>query len=134
MEAQLNDQPPRTMEERKRRSNQWSVPLPFLVLSGLMAFTGLRDTLGVGDFEAVTLSAVFLVQLLGIIIGRRRAPTEKTRTAICSAFAAASLAVVGLIVAGLFSPTDNGVLWIFYAALIFGLGLQGYHYLWRGRA
>jgi hypothetical protein len=137
VEAELNGQKPEptiSREERKRRSNQWSVPLPFLVLSGLLAFTGFRDTLGVGNVGAVVIAAVLLVQFLGVVVGWRKAPTGKLRLAICGAFVAAGFAVTGLIVADLFSRADDGALWIFYATLIFGLGLQGYYYLWRGRA
>ncbi|WP_306362443.1 hypothetical protein [Nocardia sp. CC227C] len=119
-----------------RRSSQATTPLPFMMLTGLIAFTGFRDSLGAGTSDTIVLSLVLLVQIAGIAAGWRRAPTGTLRLSIGAAFATACIAVGGLLLVGTFGESDaaTSAQWIFYPLIIFGLALQGYYLLWRGRS
>lgn len=72
----------------------------------------------------------FAVQLAGTVIAWRSAPVGAMRLSICIAFSAVWIASFGLLVAGWIDT----VMYPLHIGLLFGLALQGYQCLWRGRS
>ncbi|MEV0246618.1 hypothetical protein AB0H76_08535 [Nocardia sp. NPDC050712] len=80
----------------------------------------------------VVMSAVFAVQLAGIVIGWRAVPTGRVRKGLGAAFLAAWVACLVLLLVGLLGEFDT-LLFPFYLGVLVGLVLQGYVCIGKGR-
>ncbi|MFI6172970.1 hypothetical protein ACIBCN_39760 [Nocardia sp. NPDC051052] len=106
-------------------------PFAFMIPSICMAFVAIRIMDGAESAILATIMiSVFVVQAWGIVAGWNTVPTGKSRIVVCSAFLAASLAVIGLIIAAFVTAAVALIPLHFY--LLFGLWLQGYWHLWHG--
>ncbi|MGV9821442.1 hypothetical protein [Nocardia xishanensis] len=119
--------------KKARRGTLLQVGVSSMILSGGLASVALLLGESGAPAVAAVMSVTFVVQLIGIVVGWRSAPTGAVRVAICGAFVAVGLAILGLVVAALLEAISLFMPGMYLAAL-FLLFLQGYQCVWRGRA
>ncbi|MFI7003624.1 hypothetical protein [Nocardia sp. NPDC050175] len=118
-------------QAKLNRRDRRILPFACMVPSVFMAFIAIRIMDGAESVSLATIMiSVFLVQVWGTVAGWNTLPTGKMRIVVCSAFLAASLPVIGLIIAGF--VTSAIALLPLHFCLLFGLWLQGYWLLWHG--
>ncbi|WP_405164981.1 hypothetical protein OG203_07665 [Nocardia sp. NBC_01499] len=118
-------------QAKLNRRDRRILPFTCMIPSILMAFIAIRIMDGAESAVLATIMiSVFVVQVWGTVAGWNTVPAGKSRIAVCSAFLAASLAVIGLIIAGFVTAAIALLPLHFY--LLFGLWLQGYWLLWHG--
>lgn len=118
---------------KARRGTLLQVGFTSILLSGGLAYIALFIGKSGAPVIAAVMSATFVVQLIGIVVGWRSAPTGAVRVAMGSAFVVVGLAILGLVVAALLEAIDLFMPIMYFGILLF-LFLLGYHCLWRGRA